>query len=81
MRAHGILARLALAVVMACCGEKWRAATPYALQSANLRRPAILRYATWRLLPDFAGWFGYPSIAAPVGRSRIDAMCQTRHHG
>src|SRR5262249_9478838 len=35
------------------------AATPYALQSANLRRPAILRYATWRLLPDFAGWFGY----------------------
>ena len=35
------------------------AAARNALQSVNLRRPAILRYAS-SCLPDFAGWSRYP---------------------
>ena len=39
---------------------------------------ALRSYATLhgRLHPDFVGWSGYPSIAAPVGRSRDRRMCQ-----
>ena len=49
----------------------------HALHSVNLRRPAILRYASCTsCLPDFAGWSGYPSIAALAINPRIDVMGQ-----
>jgi len=42
---------------------RYDAAARHALQSVNLRRPAILRLRLMgRGLPDFAGWSGYPSI-------------------
>jgi hypothetical protein len=62
---HGVTTRALLHAnpwskinAMALNGQHSRT-TPYALQSASLRRRAILRYATLPLLPDFAGWFGY----------------------
>jgi hypothetical protein len=48
-----------------CSPWRYDAAANQALQSANLRRLEILRYATWAaVFPIFAGWSGYPSIAA-----------------
>jgi hypothetical protein len=59
------------------------AAARDALQSANLRRPAILRYASWAswaaVFPISQGWSGYPSIAAISIDPDIDVMCQSRH--
>jgi hypothetical protein len=52
------------------------AAAHHALQSVNLRPPAILRYASWAALPDFVGWSGYPSIAALSINPGIDVMGQ-----
>ena len=53
------------------------AAARDALQSANLRRPAILYCASWgSCLPDFAGWSGYPSMAALSINPGIDVMGQ-----
>jgi hypothetical protein len=55
-------------------------AARHALQSANLRQPAILYYASWGgCLPDFAGWSGYPSIAALSINPRIDLMGQKQN--
>ncbi len=51
------------------------AAARHALQSASLRRSAILRYASMGgYLPHFAGWSGYPSITALTIDPEIDAM-------
>jgi hypothetical protein len=59
------------------------AAVRDALQSVNLRRPAILRYASWGgCLPDFAGQSSpvqYLSIAAIPSASGIDLRCHTRN--
>ncbi len=56
------------------------AAACHALQPANLRRPAILRYASGAaFFPDSAGWSGYPSIAAMPSNPRIDVMGQQRN--
>jgi hypothetical protein len=53
------------------------AAARDALQSANLRRPAILRYASWAaVFPISQGWSGYPSIAAIMIDPDIAVMCQ-----
>src|SRR5260370_39385780 len=59
----------------------WRydAAIRHALQSANLRLPAILHYASSAAVLDFAGWSGYPSIAVLSLNPGIDVMCQTLH--
>jgi hypothetical protein len=52
-------------------------AVRHALQSANLRRPAILYCPSWGgCLPDFAGWSGYPSIPALSINPGIDVMGQ-----
>jgi hypothetical protein len=51
------------------------AAARHALQSARLRCTAILHYASRGRLPDFAGWSGYPPIAAMPINPGIDAMC------
>src|SRR5262249_18370690 len=40
--------------------------------------PAILRYAAWRLLPDFAGCSGYPSIAVDPGWRRMSTSRPVR---
>jgi hypothetical protein len=43
------------------------AAARDALQSANLRRPAILRYASWAaVFPISRGWSGYPERAKSI---------------
>jgi hypothetical protein len=55
----------------------WRydAAARHVLQSASLRRPAILHYTSCAArLPDIAGWSGYPSIAAMPVNPGIDVM-------
>jgi hypothetical protein len=62
---------------------RYDAAARHALQSVNLRRPTILRYASlaaW--LPDIAGWSGYPSTATLQINHGIDVMCQPdiSHH-
>jgi hypothetical protein len=52
---------------MGTIASLWRydAAARYALQSPNLRRPTILRYASCTaVFPISQGWSGYPSIAA-----------------
>jgi hypothetical protein len=57
----------------------WRddAETHHALQSANLRRPAILRYTfIGGCLPDFAGWAGYHLIAAQSLNHESEVACQ-----
>jgi hypothetical protein len=41
------------------------AAARHSLQSANLRRPAISRYASWGCLPDIAERSGYPPDSGP----------------
>jgi hypothetical protein len=47
-----------------------------ALQSPILRRPAILRYASWAaVLPFSQGGSGYPPIAALTIDPQIDVMC------
>jgi len=51
------------------------AAARHALQSVNLRRPAISPYASWGCLPDFAGGPVTPITAVPIN-PRIDAKCQ-----
>jgi hypothetical protein len=58
----------------------YAAAARHALQSANLRRPAISRYASWGCLPDIAGWSGYPPIAAVPINPGIDVMGQELSH-
>jgi hypothetical protein len=51
----------------------------HALQLANLRQPAILRYASWAaVFPIWQGWSGYPSIAAAPINPGIDATCRCR---
>src|SRR5712691_3938037 len=51
------------------------AAARHALQSASLRRSAILRYASMGgYLPHFAGWSGYPSITALTIDPAIDSL-------
>jgi hypothetical protein len=53
------------------------AAARRALQSINLRRPSTLGYASRAPdFPHFAGWSGYPSIAAMPINPRIDVMCK-----
>ena len=55
----------------------WRydAAARHALQSASLRRPAILHYASGAAaFLDFEEWSGYPSIAALSINPGIDVM-------
>jgi hypothetical protein len=54
----------------------WRydAGTRHALQSLNLRWPAILRYDSWALSFRFARWSGYASIAALWINPVIDEM-------
>jgi hypothetical protein len=62
---------------MGTIASPWRydAAARHALQSANLRRPAILRYDSWAaVFPISAGWSGYPSIAALSINPGIDVM-------
>jgi hypothetical protein len=52
-----------------------------ALQSTNLRRPAILRYASWAaVFPISQGWSGDPSIAAITIDPDIDVMCHEEPH-
>jgi hypothetical protein len=51
------------------------AAARHALQSANLRRPAMLRHAAWEAASRFRGMSGYPSMAAlsidlPIAQGR-----------
>jgi len=49
----------------------------HALQSVDLRRPAILHYTSWAaVFPISQGWSGYPSIAALSINRRIDVMGQ-----
>jgi hypothetical protein len=53
------------------------AAAHRALQSASLRRPAILRYASRAaVFPISRGWSGYSSIAALAINPDIDVMGQ-----
>ena len=63
---------------MGTTASPWRydAAARHALQSANLRRPAILRYATWEAASRFRGMSGYASIAVLSVDPGIDAMGQ-----
>ena len=58
-----------------CSRFPYDAAARHALQSVNLRRPAILRYATWEAASRFRGMSGYLSIAALSVDPGIDAMC------
>src|SRR5262245_1174078 len=62
---------------MGTTASPWRydAAARRALQSVNLRQPAILCYATWEAASRFRGMSGYPSIAAVSVDPGIDAMC------
>jgi hypothetical protein len=53
-------------------------AARHASQSAKLRYPTTLHYASRALPTIFAGWSGYPSIAAFSINPAIDAMCQKR---
>src|SRR5216684_6137964 len=57
---------------------RYDAAARHASQSANLRRPAILHYASWAAV--FPGWSAYPLIAALRSLLGIDAMCHKRTH-
>ena len=54
------------------------AAARRVFQSVNLRRPAILHYASWRCFPDIARWSVYPLIAAMPINLWIDVMGQLR---
>jgi hypothetical protein len=54
------------------------AVTRHALESANLRWRAILRYASSAAFSDFAGRSGYRSIAAMSLNPEIDVMGQLR---
>src|SRR5215510_10522252 len=58
------------------------AAARHASQSAKLRHPTTLHYASRAgCLPDFSGWSGHPSIAALSIKPRIDVMCQNAAFG
>ena len=59
-----------------CSPFPYDAAARHARQSVNLRRPAILRYATWEAASRFRGMSGYPSIAAVSVDPGIDAMAK-----
>jgi hypothetical protein len=50
----------------------WRydAAAHYALQSASLRRPAILRYASWAAVLPTSGVVRLPFDSGPLDQSR-----------
>jgi hypothetical protein len=62
-------------------GVPYNAAARDALQSANLRRPAILRYASWAaVFPISQGWSGAPSMAAITIDPDIDVMCHEEPH-
>jgi hypothetical protein len=53
------------------------AAARNALQSPNLRDPAILRYTSWAaIFPISQGGSGYPPIAALTIDPQIDVMGQ-----
>jgi len=51
------------------------AAARYTLQSAKLRRAAILHYALWGLSAGYRKWSGYSSLAAMPSNPGVDIMC------
>jgi hypothetical protein len=56
---------------------RYDAAARRALQSASLRLPAILHYASRAaVLPEIATWSAYPSVAAVPINPGIDVMGQ-----
>jgi hypothetical protein len=54
------------------------AAAHRALQSASLRRTAILHYASRAAVSDFAGWSGYPRSIAAMPSASWDRRGSTR---
>ena len=56
------------------------AAARHALQSANLRRPAISRYASRAAVFPISSVAGCPPIAARTIDPEIDAKCQFMTH-
>jgi hypothetical protein len=58
----------------------WRydAAARHAPQSVNLRRPAILHYASWAAVFPIRRWSGYLPIAALTIDPEIDVMDHLR---
>jgi hypothetical protein len=65
---------------MGTIASLWRydTAARHALQSAKLRRPAILRYASRGCFSDLAGLSGHPPIAAVSINARIDVVGKNR---
>ena len=53
-------------------------AARHALQPENLRRPAILHYASWAAVFRFRRVVRLPPIAAVAIDPEIDVMCQER---
>ena len=54
------------------------AAARHALQCVNVRRPAILRYASWGLSFGHRKVVRLPFDSSPLDQSWIDVMCHKR---